>query len=78
MARRSTKKFEFGKGVYYFNINKGYNNCITIKRTDKKKALQAYSSYLKLYSDKCEWLGKWNGKDFVESNFETLRKKEDI
>lgn len=37
MARPRTKKFEFGKGIYYFNIKKGYNNNITIKRIDKKK-----------------------------------------
>ncbi|MDX1478200.1 MAG: hypothetical protein R3301_10885 [Saprospiraceae bacterium] len=72
MARRSTKKFEFAKGVYYFNINKGYNNNITIKRMDKDAALHAYNGYLRTFKDKCEWLGKWDGKKFVEDNYEEL------
>ncbi len=72
MARRSTKKFDFGKGIYYFNINKGYNNVITIKRKDKDKAIIAYSAYQK--NQNAEWLGKWDGKKFVDSNFSALAK----
>jgi hypothetical protein len=71
MARPSTKKFEFGEGIYYFNIRKGYNSVITIKRMKKQKAIDAYSSYKKSYKD-VEWLGKWDGKKFIDSNVETL------
>jgi len=74
MSRRSKKKFEYGQGVYYFSIKKGYNNEITIKRMDKEKALLAYASYKKTYKDACEWLGKWEGKKFVESNYEEEKK----
>ena len=71
MARPRTKKFEFGKGIYYFNIKKGYNNNITIKRLEKKKAIDAYKQYLKTQPENCDWLGKWDGKKFIEDNFET-------
>ncbi len=71
MARTSTKKFDFGKGIYYFNIKNGYNNTITIKRVDRQKAIDAYNRYLKTYAN-CEWLGKWDGKKFVEENFEEI------
>ncbi len=77
MARKS-KKFDFGKNVYYFTIKKDYNNSITIKRTERDKALLAYSGYLKSYKEKCEWLGKWDGKKFVESNYEALKAKSSL
>lgn len=74
MSRR-TKKFDFAEGVYYFNINKGYRNDITIKRKDKSKAILDYKNYLVTQKGNCEWLGKWNGKSFVEDNFESLATK---
>ncbi len=74
MSRRSLKKFDFGKGIYYFNINKGQNSNITIKRTDKDKAIEAYKSYVRSYQDKVEWLGKWDGSKFVESEIEKFDK----
>ncbi len=72
MARPRTKKFEFGKGIYYFNIKKGYNNNITIKREEKQKAVDAYRQYLKTQKENCEWLGKWDGKKFIEDSFEKI------
>lgn len=72
MSRRSTKKFEFGKGIYYFNILTGGNSAITIKRENLDKAIDAYNNYLKTQRGKCEWLGKWDGKKFIDSNFEKL------
>lgn len=75
MGRRSTKKFEFAKGVWYFNIKKGYNNNITIKRTELKKAMDAYRIYLVTQKGKCEWLGKWDGKKFIEDSYDALLKK---
>ena len=76
MARRSTKKFDFGKDIWYFNINKGYNNTITIKRKDKNKAINAFAAYQK--NQDCEWLGKWDGKKFVDSNYPTLAKAQQV
>ncbi len=70
MPRRSTKKFEYGKGIYYFVVG---NNNITIKRTDKKKALESFRSYSKSYKN-CEWLGKWDGGKFIENNAEKVNK----
>lgn len=75
MGRRSTKKFEFAKDIYYFNIKKGYNNNITIHRKDLNKALDAYKSYLVTQKGKCEWLGKWDGKKFIEDSYDALMKK---
>lgn len=72
MARRKTKSFDFAKGVYYFNINKGYNSAITIKREEKNKALLAYSNYLVTQKGNCEWLGKWDGKKFLDDDYEKL------
>ena len=74
MARRSLKKFDFGKDIYYFNINKGQNSNITIKRIEKSKAIEAYRSYVKSYQEKVEWLGKWDGSKFVENDIEKLSK----
>jgi len=61
------KKFDYGKGVYYFNIRNGGHNSITIKRTDKDEAVRRFLSYKNLGKD-CEWLGKWDGKKFIESS----------
>ncbi len=73
MSRRSTKKFEFGKGVYYFEINKGYQSNITIKRMTLDKALDAFRLYNK-NQQKVTWLGKWDGSKFVENDIEKLVK----
>jgi len=72
MSRPRTKKFEYGKGIFYFNIRKGFNNNITIKRLDKKVAVDAYKHYLKTQPENCDWLGKWDGKKFTEDNFEKV------
>ena len=74
MSRRSLKKFDYGKGIYYFNINKGQNSNITIKRIEKKKAIEAYKQYVKSYQEKVEWLGKWDGSKFIENDLEKLSK----
>lgn len=74
MGRRSTKKFEYAKDIYYFNIKKGYNNNITIKRKEKQLALDAFKNYLVTQKGKCEWLGKWDGKKFVEDSYDALTK----
>ena len=74
MSRRSKKKFEFSKDVYYFNIKKGYNNEITIKRMEKESAVHTYGNYLKTYKEACEWLGKWDGKKFIENDYNEVAK----
>lgn len=63
---RRKKEFKKTKGFYFFNINAGYNNTITISRETKKEAEHAYKKYLKQRKD-CEWLGKWDGKKFVDA-----------
>lgn len=72
MGRPKTKTFSFAKGIYYMNINKAFRNSITIKRTDKKQALNAFAGYLKTQNNNCEWLGKWDGKKFIENDYEAL------
>ena len=72
MARK--KNFKFAEGVYYFNVYSGANNAITIKRIAKADAIRTYLGYLNSRKN-CEWLGKWNGKKFVESDFQKLAAK---
>lgn len=72
MSRKKNNKFDYADGVYYFSIKKGFNNNIIINRRDKDKAIMTFANYQKIYPDKCEWLGKWEGKSFVEDNFDKL------
>lgn len=60
------KKFEYGKGIYYFNVKGGGQSNITIKRKKKDEAVNRFLSYQNLGKD-VEWLGKWDGKKFSES-----------
>ena len=64
MANR--KNFTMGVGHYYFTIKSVPNN-ITIYRKTKEAAEQAYLSYVRVGKD-CEWLGKWDGKNFKENH----------
>jgi hypothetical protein len=64
---RKKKNFTKAKGNYFFDIKMGFNNTVTIRRETKEEALFAYNSYLKQRKD-CEWLGKWDGDKFVETN----------
>ena len=63
---RPSKKFDFGTGKYYLTINSIPNN-VTIFRNNKKAALDAFRKYSEV-GKKIEWLGKWNGKKFMETN----------
>ena len=63
--RKKTKKFDFAEGKYYFTI-KSTPNHITIHRESKVEAHQAYHKYFDL-GKKMEWLGKWEGKKFIET-----------
>jgi hypothetical protein len=61
------KKKEFSKtiGNYFFDVNMGYSS-ITISRENKEEAVHAYVSYVR-QKKQCEWLGKWDGKAFVDT-----------
>ena len=59
-----SKNWTLGKGKYYFRIKSGQQQ-IMIHRSKKDKALQVYQNYEKL-GKQVEWLGKWDGKKFVE------------
>ena len=65
---RRKKGFKKTAGHYFFNIKMGYNNSITISRKTKEEASYAYSNYLGQKKD-CEWLGKWDGKNFVDDKY---------
>lgn len=71
MPRMSTKRFDYAKGIYYFNIKNGFNSNITIKRMKKDEAITTFQSYQRKKKN-CEWLGKWDGKKFIEDNLEKL------
>lgn len=72
MARK--KNFKFAEGIYYFNVYSGPNTAITIKRKSKEEAIRSYTGYLNTRKQ-TEWLGKWNGKKFVETEFNKLGSK---
>ena len=63
--RRKTKKFDYATGKYYFTI-KSVPNHITIHRLSKGEAHLAFKKYFNLGKN-MEWLGKWEGKKFVET-----------
>ena len=75
MSRPRTKSFTFGKDIYYFTIKSGSNSGITIKRKDQQKAIDAFKMYQKTHKTSAEWLGRWDGKKFVEDKFEELAGK---
>ena len=60
------KKFDYGEGIYYFNIRNTGQSSITIKRKEKKQAVQSFLDYRDVGKD-VEWLGKWDGKKFCET-----------
>ena len=66
---RSSKKFDYQKGKFYFNVRSGVGSPITINRTNKEEAIEAFSRYLRANKD-CEWLGQWEGKTFSSTDFE--------
>ncbi|MEM6964822.1 MAG: hypothetical protein AAF573_08665 [Bacteroidota bacterium] len=65
---RKKKNFTKAVGSYFFDIKMGFNNTITISRKNRKDAEYAFSNYLKQKKE-CEWLGKWDGKKFVDTDF---------
>lgn len=65
---RKKKNFTKAVGFYFFDINMGYNNTITISRKNREEAEYAFSNYLK-QNKKCEWLGQWDGKKYIDTEF---------
>lgn len=55
-----------GTGKYYFNVKSG-QQMVTINRKSKEAAKRAFIDYKKV-GKTCEWLGKWDGKDFTETS----------
>ncbi len=63
---RRKKAFRKTKGHYFFNVNMGYRNDITISRSNRREAIFAFRNYLK-QNKECEWLGQWDGEQFVDT-----------
>lgn len=63
---RVKRNFEWGKGKYYFTI-KSFPTNITIYRKTKEAASLAFMRYKQVGKD-VEWHGKWDGKEFTETN----------
>ena len=63
MARK--KHFTMAPGKYFFSIKMGHNNTIMISRKTKAAAKYAFSNYVSQKKD-IEWLGKWDGKKFID------------
>lgn len=61
---RKKKGFDFGKGKYYLIIVDFLNNII-FYRLDKVVVVRVYE-YYNVIGKKVEWLGKWDGKKFIE------------
>ncbi len=59
------KNYSLGKDKYYFTVKSTPTN-ITIYRKSKQAAVDAYQRYVQVGKE-CEWLGKWDGKKFVEA-----------
>jgi len=62
-----------GIGKYYFQIKSGQQN-IMMNRTDKKAAVDAYLRYKKIGKN-CEWLGKWEGKNYSDKGTPSANSK---
>ena len=60
------KNFTMGEGKYYFTIKSLPNN-VTIFRKTRQAAVEAFYKY-KMIGKGIEWLGKWDGKKFVEDS----------
>jgi hypothetical protein len=46
----------------------GFNNTITVSRKTRKEAEYAFSNYLKQKKE-CVWLGQWDGKKFIDTDY---------
>ncbi len=65
---RRKKSFNKLTGHYFFNIKAGYQKEILISRKTKEEAAYAFKSYVKQRKE-CEWLGKWDGKEYTDTDF---------
>ena len=67
---RRKKKFDYAKGKYYLTVESKPND-ITMYRTERDKAVQAYLRYVGV-GKAVTWHGKWDGKKFIEDDIEEL------
>lgn len=67
---RRKKKFDYATGKYYLTIQSRPND-ITMYRTEREKAVATYQKYIAV-GKHVEWLGRWDGKKFVEADIEEL------
>lgn len=67
---RKKKGFDYGKGVYYFTVGSSPRN-ITINRRELDAAIHTFKQY-QSNGKKIEWLGKWDGKKFIEDDFKKV------
>ena len=63
-SKGKRKNFDWGKGKYYLKIDSIPNN-ITLFRKTKEAAFITFKRYNDV-GKQIEWLGKWNGKEFVD------------
>lgn len=63
---RNKKSYKLLTDYYFFNIKMGPQGNMMVSRETREEALYAFRKYLKQRKD-CDWLGRWNGKSFVES-----------
>ena len=64
--RRSSKGFDYSEGIYYFTI-KNHPSNIIMHRKSKDLAVSTFRHYQDV-GKQVIWLGKWDGKNFVEAN----------
>lgn len=65
---RRKQAYTKAKGFYFFNIDEGYRNSITISRKTREEAEYAFQNYVNQKKD-CEWLGQWDGSKFIDDKF---------
>ena len=65
MYNVNKKKINYSEDVYYFDIYTN-NYPVTIHRKDRELAIKTFRRYQRA-GKRCQWLGRWNGKKFEES-----------
>ena len=63
---RRKKSYKLLTDYYFFNIKTGAQGSMMVSRKTREEAMYAFQSYVKQRKD-CDWLGRWNGKDFEDT-----------
>lgn len=71
---RSKKSFAKVKGYYYFDVYT-HDIPITIHRADKIEAIYTFQRYQLHTNKRSVWLGMWDGKKFVQNNWEKINSR---